>query len=253
MMGRIKLRWGMKFQSGFFALTMASALALAVSANAADMYRAPESTDGYKGGPAYVAVNWAGFYGGVNGGYAFDAQSRHGGILDDGGFGGGQIGYNWQGIWHPHLVLGVEADIQGAGIDNKGLAVLLPAGIAASHEISIDYFGTVRGRLGYAAGSLLIYGTGGFAYGGVNNRFHVLATGNVFTANNTQPGFAAGGGLEYMFSPAWSAKAEYQFIGLDRDNPVSTTGRVIPTRNTELNTVRAGINYHFGNVYQPLK
>ena len=94
-------------------------LAIAVagsSALAADVYRVPEGAGGYKDGPAYVA-GWSGFYAGVNGGYAFDARDRHAGILDEGGFGGGQIGYNWQGILHPRLVLGIEADIQGTGID----------------------------------------------------------------------------------------------------------------------------------------
>jgi outer membrane immunogenic protein len=235
---------------------------MAVSANAADVNRVPEAVGGYKDGPAYVAADWSGFYVGGNGGYAFDARSMHGGVEDNGGFGGGQIGYNWQGIWHPHLVLGVEADIQGSGIDNKGIAILIPSGNLANHEISIDYFGTVRGRIGYAAGPLLVYGTGGFAYGGVNNRFFVPATGNLFATNNTQTGFAAGGGLEYKFSPAWSAKVEYQYIDLSHDNAVSTSvgfilgpasGRFITTRDTELNTVRAGINYHFGSLYQPLK
>jgi outer membrane immunogenic protein len=240
----------MRFRTGVFALTMASALVMAVSANAGDMYHPPEAVGGYKGGPAYA--DWSGFYLGGNGGYAFDAQNRHGGILDDGGFGGGQIGYNWQGIWHPHLVLGVEADIQGTGIDNKGVAILIPSGIPANHEISIDYFGTVRGRIGYAAGPLLVYGTGGFAYGGVNNRF-VVPSGTVFATNTTQAGFVAGGGLEYKISSAWSAKAEYQYIDLGHDNAVSSSGSFITTRDTELNTIRVGINYHFGSVYQPLK
>jgi len=225
---------------------------MAVSANAADMYRAPEAAGGYKDGPAYVAADWSGFYVGGNGGYAFDAQNRHGGILDDGGFGGGQIGYNWQGIWHPNLVLGVEADIQGTGIDNKSV-VPFPNGNFANHEISVDYFGTVRGRLGYAAGPLLVYGTGGFAYGGVDNRFSVPATGNTGATNTTQPGFVAGGGVEYKFLPGWSVKAEYQYIDLDHDDIVATSGKVVRTKDAELNTVRAGINYHFGNVYEPLK
>jgi outer membrane immunogenic protein len=254
----VEERWGMSFRTGVFTLTAASALALAVSANAADMYRAPEAVGGYKDGPAYVTADWSGFYAGVNGGYAFDARDRHAGILDDGGFGGGQIGYNWQGVFHPHLVLGVEADIQGAGIDNKGVATLLPSGNLANHEINIDYFGTVRGRLGYAAGSLLVYGTGGFAYGSVFNQFRVPATGNVFTADSVRPGFVAGGGVEYKFSRAWSVKAEYQYLDFERENANLTSGgparaRFVTTADQQLNTIRAGINYHFGNVYEPLK
>jgi outer membrane immunogenic protein len=247
----------MTFRSGVVALTMASALALAVSANAADMYRAPEGAGGYKDGPAYVA-GWSGFYVGVNGGFAFDARDKHSGILDEGGFGGGQIGYNLQGILHPHLVLGIEADIQGASIDNKGVTTLLPSGNQANHEINIDYFGTVRGRLGYAAGPVLIYGTGGFAYGSVFNQFRVPATGNIFTADSVRPGFVAGGGVEYKVSPAWSVKAEYQYLDFDHENAVFTSGgparaSFVTTGDQQLNTLRLGVNYHFGNAYEPLK
>src|SRR5215469_15465510 len=97
-------------------ITAASAVVLAASANAADMYRAPAG-GGYKDMP-YVGVNWSGLYVGVNGGGAWN--STHSDDLMDptGGFGGGQIGYNWQGVWHPNLVLGIEADFQGAGVSD---------------------------------------------------------------------------------------------------------------------------------------
>src|SRR5262249_48974746 len=76
---------------------------------------------GYKDGPAYASVNWAGWYAGVNGGYGWSEHSDKfaisvvgfKGIDPHGGFGGGQIGYNWQS---GYVVFGVEADIQGAAI-----------------------------------------------------------------------------------------------------------------------------------------
>ncbi len=112
----------MKLLSGIMGLTLTSVVALA-SANAADLYRGPAG-GGYKDGPVDVVDSWTGFYVGVNGGYGWSANGVINGLTDDaphganpeGGFGGGQIGYNWQGIWHPHLVFGVEADIQGSGI-----------------------------------------------------------------------------------------------------------------------------------------
>src|SRR5258706_16461043 len=110
---------------GFLGLTLTSVVAL-VSANAADMYRAPQGVGGYKDEPAFVGVNWSGFYAGVNGGYGWNANSfaTVPGLLGDlnpsGGFGGGQIGYNWQGVFgHPALVLGIEADFQGADISDS--------------------------------------------------------------------------------------------------------------------------------------
>src|SRR5258708_7688363 len=116
----------MKFRDGIFGLTLISALALgAFSANAADMYRAAPA-GGYKDEPVYVANTWTGFYAGVNGGYGWNANSFAtdpgflGELNPSGGFGGGQIGYNWQGVFgHPQLVLGVEADFQGADISDS--------------------------------------------------------------------------------------------------------------------------------------
>ena len=93
------------------------------------MYSAPEAAGGYKDGPLPF-VSWAGFYAGINGGGAWGdskdliftdevpGSGDAGKFQSTGGFGGGQIGYNWQGLWHPHLVLGIEADIQGAGISD---------------------------------------------------------------------------------------------------------------------------------------
>ena len=158
----------LKLRSGILGLTLTSALVLAAaSANAADIYR-PEA-GGYKDGPAYVPVNtWTGFYIGANGGYGWNANHHSDDLLDPaGGFGGGQIGYNWQGGFGfgPHLVLGIEADIQGADISDS----------VAGVKSQVNWFGTVRGRIGYAFDRTLIYGTGGFAYGEVETAFLYLA------------------------------------------------------------------------------
>ncbi len=246
----------MKLACGILGLTLTSAVALA-SANAADVYPTPYA-GGYKDGPAYVGVNWSGFYAGVNGGYAFDAQARHGGILDDGGFGGGQLGYNWQGGFGlgAHFVFGIETDIQGSGIDNSANSKIEFSNGSFDpdrHSISIDYFGTVRGRLGYAADRTLFYFTGGFAYGEVDNHFTDLTTGLFYKTGSVQTGYVLGGGVEHKFTPAWSLKVEYQYIDLSHDDATDGLGGHIGTKDTEINTVRGGINYHFGTVYEPLK
>jgi outer membrane immunogenic protein len=246
----------MKLRSGILGLTLTSVVALA-SANAADMYRAPDAVGSYK--DVYAPVNtWTGFYAGVNGGYAFDAQARHGGILDDGGFGGAQLGYNRQGGFGlgSHLVLGIEADIQGAGIDNSAnsqITFFTGAVHPDQHNISIDYFGTVRGRIGYAWEQTLFYFTGGFAYGNVNNSFHDLTTGLSYKTDHVQTGYVLGGGVEYKLNPAWSLKAEYQYIDLSHDNATDGLGGYIVTKDTELHTVRGGINYHLGTAFEALK
>src|SRR5262249_17791268 len=144
------------------ALTLIGAAALPSFANAADIYR-PGPGGGYKDEPGYVGVNWSGFYIGVNGGYGWTANTDSAFDLKPaGGFGGGQIGYNWQGgfglgrAW----VFGIEADIQGADISDKDVF---------GDRSKMDMFGTVRGRVGYAFGPALVYATGGFAYGNVEN------------------------------------------------------------------------------------
>ncbi len=194
---------------------------------------------------------WTGLYIGVNGGYSFDAQGAHDGVQDDGGFGGGQIGYNWQvpSGGRSRLVLGAEADFQGTGIDHSGSGLLrgVTTGAIYSdwHTRSIDDFGTVRGRLGMASGRTFAYFTGGFAYGSVKNTFENLDTNNIYKADGTRTGYVFGGGVEYKVTPKWSLKLEFQYIDLSADRPAGNLGGYIITKDTELETVRGGINYHF--------
>src|SRR5208337_760403 len=108
----------------------------------------------YKGGPGYAAVNWSGLYIGANGGYGWRDTSdqfgyaacaecgypAYGGIGADGGFGGGQIGYSFQGIFGSRpLVAGIEADIQGAGISGSATDQF-----GETFKTNLDWFGTVR-------------------------------------------------------------------------------------------------------------
>ena len=202
--------------------------------------------------------------------------------INGGGFiGGGQIGYNWQ-FWGGRLVAGVETDIQGvAGSgSSKTLGTLAPvtvpqnAGEAYVGGISstkrLDYIGTVRGRLGWLfTPTLLIYGTGGLAYGGVQTSTSVFNANTVLCCNQLPPifgasafsdtrvGWTAGAGLEWMFMPNWSAKVEYLYYDLGTVSSAffipaidNVTGfRAFFAGQTRArfngNIVRAGVNYHF--------
>ncbi len=244
----------MTSRKSILGIALPAALAFAACpALAADFYTGGGPGPGYKDGPFVPVASWTGFYIGVNGGYAWDAWDRHGGMEDNGGFGGGQIGYNWQG-WslNRNLVLGLEADFQGSGIDNSR-DVMLFGTDAAIHKRSIDDFGTVRGRIGYALDRTLVYFTGGFAYGDKNNEWDDQTSGNVYKDTGTKTGYVLGGGLEYKINPAWSLKAEYQYIDLSHDNATDVLGGYLRTKDTELNTLRGGINFHFDSPVEPLK
>jgi len=267
----------MNFSSKLLGVTCVSVIALGVSSvNAADLYHS--SGGGLKDAPYVAAPVWTGFYAGINGGGSFgDSENLRvtnnadgteadiGQFFRDGGFGGGQIGYNWSGFgWGNQVVLGVETDFQGASIGssftrddlNYGFA---PAAFNASQNI--DYFGTVRARLGYAFGNALIYATGGFAYANVDTKVSILGTAgggftNFLNSNQLETGWVVGGGVEYLFSPNWSAKVEYQYIDLGNQtiSAAASDGVVdrMPFDNT-FSTVRAGINYHIPVGYAPLK
>lgn len=211
-----------------------AALALTGAASAADLPRGPVYT---KAPPS--AFGWDGWYIGVHGGYAsgdFDARLIAGtdNLKPDGGFGGVQIGY----LRHltPNWVLGFEADFSMGDVSGNGV-VIGPA------TVEIDYFGSARARLGYAAGPWLFYGTGGVAW--AKTDFSV-AGGVDLTSNFPHVGWTAGAGIEYAFAPNWSAKIEYLYADFDqvRSNP----GGVVQVNELTLSTVRLGINYRFGAV-----
>ncbi|MBL7309201.1 porin family protein, partial [Escherichia coli] len=131
---------------------------------------------------------------------------------------------------------------------------------------SLDFFGTVRGRLGYAFDRTLVYGTGGFAYGSGQDDQNFA--GNRFR-DSFRTGWAAGGGIEYALptdsflnffrSSAVTLKVEGLYVNLDRNTlnqgafvinsaanyPVAYSG--VGRRSDEFAVVRAGLNYKFGS------
>jgi outer membrane immunogenic protein len=255
------------FRKGLIGL--ASSAVLISSAYAADMSAAPEG--GYKDyGPG---VMWSGFYIGANGGYAWQDSTSSitvfnnagtvittKGFNAEGGFGGGQVGRNWQ---YGALVLGVEADIQGSGIsDSFNNRLIDGAGDRLNAHTSLDFFGTVRGRAGYAFNQFFVYGTAGLAYGGLTNHLFVFGGGASADLKQsvTEIGVAVGGGVEYAINPRWSVKAEYQFLDFSHGEAFSAA--VVPANGViihsngighEFNTARIGVNYHIGSIYEPLK
>ena len=234
----------------------AAAGCLALGAQAADLpRRAPPPPL-----PALPVFTWTGLYAGVNAGYAFRTGSN--GYVDptygtvtggnrSGGFaGGGQIGYNYQFTPGSGFVLGFETDIQGASFA-KADAAYLGATPYYSVRPSLDYFGTVRGRLGYAFDRVLVYGTGGFAYGGGARSSNAAAYPYTLPAND-RTGYAAGGGIEYAFTEKLSAKVEALYLHLGSGFAGATYYKAsVPAyygagkQDSGFALVRAGVNYRF--------
>ncbi|QJP17185.1 porin family protein [Starkeya sp. ORNL1] len=266
-----------------------------------------------------VGPNWAGFYGGLNIGYGFNAGGHSTGgqtyyentthdSFDtewytnegpswrtsanlDGVIGGGQIGYNF--VFQPSVLFGVETDFQWSGLKGDASASdttsiqLFPAfdpndpnywAVEGNSKVTqeVEWFGTVRARLGVTTfnDSLLIYGTGGLAYGSVRQKLNY--TGGFLpdaqlgfagshwsgeaSSSETKVGWTLGGGVEWFPAAAsnWSIKAEYLYTDLGSTkvdlstpayrNDTNAGGRVVNASNTadaQWQTVRVGINYHF--------
>jgi outer membrane immunogenic protein len=209
-------------------LAGAALLSLMTAASAADLAARPYT----KAPPLSPAYNWSGFYIGVMGGYAFDSDNG-------GGFGGGTIGYNWQAPGS-QFVFGIEIDAAGASIKDSQSAII--GNVLFTAEDKINALGSVTGRVGVAANAALFYAKGGYAW--LNNELSVSALGATTSDSHVHSGYTVGGGIEYMFAPNWSAKAEYMFSHLDSQT-YTLLGFGFDSGTAEFHTIKAGINYHF--------
>src|SRR5579872_2855303 len=222
-------------------LGAAALIAFAAPAIAADM---PART--YAKAPVYtppqVVYNWTGFYIGGHLGGAFAGDNS---VLGSNArfLGGVQGGFDYQ--FAPNWVLGAEA--QYSWLSNNSNAVAFPGGTLITGNN--NQLGSVTGRLGYAWGPALFYGKGGFAWRD-NNNFAVSVAGvpAAFTTNGSnKDGYTVGAGLEYLFAPNWSAKAEYQYYNFGNTTFTAGPAPIVGARfRDDEHTVKVGVNYRFG-------
>jgi outer membrane immunogenic protein len=214
-----------------------------------------------KAPPAAVvatAYNWTGFYiGGHVGygwgrskifdvdGYGFGAETLR--YNFNGIIGGVQAGYNWQ---MGSLLLGVEADFS---LSEMKRHLPNPFGGFAGESFStkVDWFGTGRLRFGYAANTFLLYGTGGFAFGHIDNRYNDPIDTNIAKASDVRWGWTLGGGLEIALAPNWTARAEYLYVDLEKSSASlsATVNCAAICRfdwENRFHVARAALNYRFG-------
>jgi outer membrane immunogenic protein len=215
-----------------------AAAAMALPSLAADVprgiYKAPPPAY-----PAYIApYSWTGIYVGINGGYAWgtaDLTTALGTANFDaeGGMVGGTLGYNIQtGRW----VWGLEGDFDATWIkDNNNTAFCAP-----NCEVKNTWFATARGRVGYALDRWLPYITGGAAFADIKTTGPTGAS-----ETDTRVGWTIGGGVEYAFLGAWSAKIEYLYVDFGEQDCSATVCIIPATTEFTANIVRAGVNYRF--------
>lgn len=222
-----------------FTVGIAATVLLAASAQAADRTVAP-------------STNWTGFYVGAAAGQSWGVTHQYfepggeGPTYDVKGFAAsGNVGYNWQVA---KFVVGAEADIStglkgSAPQGTQGPLGALNCG-AGPCEFDTRYFGTVRGRVGVVFDRLLVYGTGGLAYGQV--RAELAGAHPIFNKGTVRrTGWAGGVGAEYALTPNWSAKVEYLRIDLGSFK-VGLNGALNDFGTTaRFDVVRAGFNYRF--------
>jgi outer membrane immunogenic protein len=235
-------------------LLAAAVVALTTSqlALAADLPPAQPRAPAAYAPPVVPLFNWTGFYIGGNLGAAW----TQGHVSDSFGnswsnsqqavfTGGGQVGANYQIDW---FVVGVEADFDWLANNHNSSNTVGAFQFSANDR----WITTLAARFGVAANNWLFYAKGGGGWVGVNNPTitNVVTGGSISVSNsNSQTGWLAGAGVEWAFAPNWTARLEYDFLGLNSSNttvPVGTPvigGDVVTVNNRDVQTLTVGLNY----------
>ena len=261
-----------------FLLTTVAFGLLALPAMAADMspapiYRAPVAV------PIVPVFAWTGCYvGGTVGGasvrstdtwsanpdpagfgpvFAAGISSGATGTINASGFAGGvEGGCNYQ--VSPFFVVGVEADWEGTSLSGSRTGSVNVPGFVGpdgfNQSFNSHWLSTVRGRAGYAAGPWLFYATAGLAIANVSFADSISfpgSGGNSVSGSTTATGWTVGGGIEWMFAPSWTVKAEYLYAQLpgtnsNSANSVFPAATIVHTHGDVQESIgRIGVNYKF--------
>ncbi len=179
------------------------------------------------------------------------SRRGHSPIIPMAGFGGGQIGYNYQ---FNQFVVGVEGDVGYIGLQGKGII----GSAAADHhqDLTLDsgVYGDITARVGYAFGPALIYAKGGYALFGGSAAQTTTNPGYVTTGTSTFSGWTAGGGVEYLIAQNISVKVEYLHFDFgskggyqtdvgDLSSPIGY--QFCNETSLRFDTAKVGLNYHF--------
>ena len=227
-------------------LSAITAIALFITATAAQAEDLPNTQAPSPATIANAAMNWTGFYGGLNAGYRW-SNGKISVVVPPplpvatfsarGALGGAQIGYNYQ---TGAMVFGLEGDYQFSDIE--GDIKVLPAGGGTKVGIAeVSSFGTFRARFGLTADRFMPYLTAGIAASNVSLYLPVVSTDLKDTQFHI--GYVVGGGVEYAWTNNISTKLEALYVDLGKEDYI-VTGEFFEAR-TDFVVIRAGLNYRF--------
>jgi outer membrane immunogenic protein len=248
-----------------FGAALAALAAMCAPAYAADVY---EGEGSLKDEPFVEPPprGWGGIYVGGHVGYGWgsfnptEVDPVFAALIDeelehdpDGGVLGVQLGYNWQ---RSHFVFGIEGDIAGSNIegDLEYDFVLGPGDtFTDSQTFDLDYLATIRARLGYDTGPLLLYLTGGWAVARVDSSFTatvvgpgVIPDGTISGSDSaTYNGWVFGGGVEAWVRDNVSLRIEYLYADFDEEIHTPVPGLPGEPFDLDMDLVRVGVNFHF--------
>jgi outer membrane immunogenic protein len=239
---------------GLIAVAM-SAIGVSAPAFAGD-FPAPA----YSAAPAYIApiYDWSGAYIGINGGWGsshncWDFTTPGGAFIAsegchdaNGGTAGGQLGFRWQSN---SIVFGVEAQGNWADFKGSNNSLFFPG---STNQSNINAFGLFTGQIGYAWDNVLLYAKGGAAMTNDTYKFFNTVGGSQVGSSGDQArwGGTIGAGVEYGFSPNWTAGVEYNHLFMGTKSAIFTdsTGAFQGTDNIrqDADLVSVRVNYRWG-------
>ena len=238
--------------------------------------------------PPVPIFTWTGIYVGGQIGYAWGQNNVNFGdnfgdyssfsYTTSGVIGGAHVGFNLQlnqfGPQWDQFVVGLEGDVDGTSQSKSYTRFVSEGGFfpgTANFNVNHNVEGSIRGRIGYAWDRVLIYGTGGVAFGGFNGNACGNFPGGTFfpggraapiafggfggctSASTTRVGWTVGGGLEYAVTNNWSIRAEYRYSDFGHgtvfangfDNPILGAAGAFVNRHFTENRVQVGFSYKF--------
>lgn len=229
-------------------LYLASLPFLTAGALAADPPRKHTSIDETAYLASTPAATWTGLYAGGAIGFThalwtvdFFRNNNHGHaeLGADGVNISGTLGYNHQ--LDANIVIGVEGDVGYTSAEQRNNIFDNDTSLAR-----YDFVASLRGRVGYAADRVLLYGTAGLALANISNSIQKgrNAGEQVVAENQFKAGFTVGAGVEYLLAPNWTGKFEYLYANFGTDSYLNRDGNRAEFGN-DIHTIRVGLNYRF--------